>query len=132
MLFRSLKELDVAVKQRAFLLANVSKSSIKAVRSADVIDMLKDDDEEVRRALTAKLMSCWSKKELVALGKCYLDDGPAYFYNVVYWLDFAKCYRIADVRRCADKMLDKDWSLQDWISVFRDPIPRLDPTPKRA
>lgn len=79
--------LDCPSKVRRNIISSIKDKDFAAIEIDVILNILSDDDAEVRKHCAIKCAKTYSKKRLSVLFERY-NSRDQTFYNVIYWLDF--------------------------------------------
>lgn len=87
------------------ILKITSDKSLKSLNDVALLSLLRSKSDTVRKVIAIRCIRALSKRRAVQLLTAYSETSEAYYYNVVYWLDFHISTPREMAVRAADRLL---------------------------
>jgi len=89
------------------LIRTSSLKDFKALSDTDIMQLLRSENDSLRKMIALKCVRTFSKQRLTDLLEDYLSSDNSRYYNVIYWLDFGVSISRERGRAAAERLIAK-------------------------
>ena len=99
--------LEMPANLKSALIRNATKSDVSRLRDTEILDLLGNIDDSVRKMAALKCIRVLSRKRLQEVLDRHMNRVENQYYNVIHWLDFGVSVPRERALTAAQKLLGR-------------------------